>query len=47
MKRIPLPASVHNFLGDEERAGSIVIWGIAAICGLCFAGAALAIALMK
>ncbi|MBE7940096.1 MULTISPECIES: hypothetical protein [Ramlibacter] len=47
MKRIPLPAAIHEFLRHGERAGSVIIWSIAAICGVCFTGAVLAIAFLK
>ena len=35
MKRLPLPLAVRAFLSDEERAASAVIWGAAAVVGLC------------
>jgi hypothetical protein len=47
MKRLPIPAAVLELVHDDEHAGSLVIWGAAAVGAACFAAAVLAIAFMQ
>ena len=39
--------AIYRFLEDEERAGSYLIWGCAAMGAVCFAAALLAMAVLK
>jgi hypothetical protein len=47
MSRIPLSPSLREFLRDESRASSVIVWGLALIGAASFSAAVLAIAFMN